>query len=215
MYRASPSSASRVTQVDHVERAILGLLAERRLRPGDRLPTERELVASTGASRGAVREAIVRLCNEGLLVARQGSGTYVAPVDVAAINAVRGLLEPAAAAAAAELRTERQARGLERALRRMGDGIDEQSTFAAADTAIHAAIAEACGNPVLQAAIGRLARTAAVSRAATSPHLEVRAQALDDVRELVAAIVERRPADAREAMQRHLMNLADAGSTTT
>jgi DNA-binding FadR family transcriptional regulator len=196
-----------VTRVDHVERAILALLAEQGLGPGDRLPAERDLMARMGASRAAVREAIVRLCQDGLLVARQGSGTYVAAVDVAAVSAVRALLEPAAAAGAAERRTTSQAKRLERALRAMSDSVDDPAAFAAADAAIHATIAEACGNPVLRDAIGRLARHAAVSRAATSGHRPVREQALSDIRPLVAAIVDGRPADARAAMQRHLGSL--------
>jgi GntR family transcriptional repressor for pyruvate dehydrogenase complex len=199
-----------VKRADHVEQAILALLAEEGLGPGDRLPAERDLVARTEASRPAVREAIVRLCREGLLVSRQGSGTYVAPVDIGAISAVRALLEPAAAAAAATARTERQARDLEAALRRMSDSAEDPAAFAAADAAIHRTVAEACGNPVLEDAIARLARRAAVSRAATSPHAGVRAQALADVRELVTAIAQRRPADARAAMERHLEHLSSA-----
>jgi GntR family transcriptional regulator, transcriptional repressor for pyruvate dehydrogenase complex len=201
-----------VTQVDHVEKAILSLLVQRDLAPGDRLPPERDLVTRTGASRAAVREAIVRLCHDRLLVSRRGSGTYVASVDVAAISAVRALLEPAAAAAAAELRTETQARALERLLGRMSDSVEQPGAFATADEAIHSAVAAACGNPVLEDAIGRLARNAAVSRAVTSPQRIVRERTLADVTELVSAIIERRPAAAREAMHRHLTRLGETSS---
>lgn len=48
------------------------------LRPGDRLPAERELAERWGVSRGAVRSAIRTLSEEQVLVQRQGSGTFVA-----------------------------------------------------------------------------------------------------------------------------------------
>nr|WP_276616533.1 GntR family transcriptional regulator [Sphingomonas sp. SFZ2018-12] len=46
---------------------------------GDALPSERDLCDLMGASRVTVRRAIETLIDEGLIVRRQGSGTYVAP----------------------------------------------------------------------------------------------------------------------------------------
>ncbi|MGN6089552.1 MAG: GntR family transcriptional regulator [Actinomycetales bacterium] len=46
--------------------------------PGDRLPTEAELVASYGVSRATVRQSIKDLENEGLVVVRHGRGTFLA-----------------------------------------------------------------------------------------------------------------------------------------
>jgi GntR family transcriptional regulator len=48
------------------------------LSPGDRLPPEPELCATYGASRNTVRDAIAALLNRGLVVPRQGLGTFVA-----------------------------------------------------------------------------------------------------------------------------------------
>ena len=45
--------------------------------PGDRLPPEPELADRFGVSIVTLREAVLRLCQEGLLERRQGSGTYV------------------------------------------------------------------------------------------------------------------------------------------
>lgn len=47
-------------------------------RPGDRMPSERELSARWGVARMTVRHAMDTLVAEGLVVRRQGSGTYVA-----------------------------------------------------------------------------------------------------------------------------------------
>lgn len=80
------------------------LVAREGLRPGDRLPTERELAARWGISRAALRSAIRRLADEGVVYNVQGSGTYVAAPRV-----VRNLrdLRPFAEAAAAAGRTLR------------------------------------------------------------------------------------------------------------
>ncbi len=50
------------------------------LRPGERLPSERELAERLGVSRPSLREAISELQEQGLLAARAGSGIYVAEV---------------------------------------------------------------------------------------------------------------------------------------
>src|SRR5262245_21207418 len=130
---------------EQVEHAILERLRAGELRAGDRLPPERELVERLGASRPVVREAISRLSSAGLVESRQGSGTYLAEVDVAAITHVRLLLEPEAAALAARARTDAQVRTLHDTVQAMGDVIDDRPVFAQLDARIHAMIATACG----------------------------------------------------------------------
>ena len=56
-----------------LERRIL----EGSLKPGDRLPPERELAADLGVSRPSLREAIQKLASKGLVQSRQGGGTFV------------------------------------------------------------------------------------------------------------------------------------------
>ena len=50
--------------------------------PGDRLPSELELTKLYGVSRITSRQALDLLCSEGLLVRRQGMGSFVAPPRV-------------------------------------------------------------------------------------------------------------------------------------
>lgn len=57
---------------------ILDCIDKGELRPGERLPGERDLAASLGISRVPLREAISALCVVGILEKRQGDGTYVA-----------------------------------------------------------------------------------------------------------------------------------------
>ncbi|MCW3840635.1 winged helix-turn-helix domain-containing protein, partial [Micromonospora yasonensis] len=57
---------------------ILRVLKERRLKPGDQLPPERELAAALRVSRPSVREAVRSLEAEGALVVKHGQGVFVA-----------------------------------------------------------------------------------------------------------------------------------------
>lgn len=57
---------------------ILRVVTERRLEPGDRLPSERELAGHLGASRPSIREAVQVMQAEGLLHVRHGAGIFVA-----------------------------------------------------------------------------------------------------------------------------------------
>jgi len=61
------------TVIDTIERLIL----TKRLRPGDRLPSEFELTRTLATSRGSIREAIKILSSFGVLEIRRGDGTYV------------------------------------------------------------------------------------------------------------------------------------------
>jgi GntR family transcriptional regulator len=54
-------------------------VAQGLLTPGAPLPPEREIAALTGLSRVTVRKAIGRLVKEGLVVQKQGSGSFIAP----------------------------------------------------------------------------------------------------------------------------------------
>ena len=62
---------------DVVAREIEQRVLAGRLKPGDRLPSERDLSAQLGVSRASLREAIHKLAARGLLESRQGGGTFV------------------------------------------------------------------------------------------------------------------------------------------
>ncbi len=63
-----------------VTRQIEKLILRGILRPGERLPAERELAERLGVSRPSLREAIAELQEKGLLTTRAGAGIYVADV---------------------------------------------------------------------------------------------------------------------------------------
>src|SRR3569833_2902286 len=65
------------TRQDQVHGRILALITDGTLIQGDKLPSESELSARFGVSRPTVREALSRLRNAGVVVARKGAGTFV------------------------------------------------------------------------------------------------------------------------------------------
>ncbi|NCQ25066.1 MAG: GntR family transcriptional regulator [Rhodobacteraceae bacterium CG17_big_fil_post_rev_8_21_14_2_50_63_15] len=63
-----------------VTRQIEKLILRGILRPGERLPAERDLAEKLGVSRPSLREAVAELQDKGLLTSRAGAGVYVADV---------------------------------------------------------------------------------------------------------------------------------------
>ena len=127
-----------------------------------RLPAETELARRFGASRPVVREALARLREDGIIVSRQGSGSYVkrrpdagilrfVPVgsiaDVQRGFEFRAGLEGAAAALAAERWEEEDIAAIKRALAALENRIANRQLGVDADVEFHRAIAQATHNP--------------------------------------------------------------------
>lgn len=136
--------------------------------PGSALPTEVELCATLAVSRSALREAFKLLAAKRLIVSRQKVGTLVrpraewnmldpevlgwhlqaAPTDafVNGLFEVRMIVEPAAAAAAAERRSEANLDAMRDALAGMTRHQNAPAELSAADLRFHKAILDATGN---------------------------------------------------------------------
>ncbi|MGB6104103.1 MAG: FadR/GntR family transcriptional regulator [Pusillimonas sp.] len=138
-------------------------IARGELKPGDKLPSEHEMVASYGVSRTVVREAVSSLKSAGLVSARQGVGVFVlAPsgaatfcIDAQELDTVKEIisllelrisLESEAAALAATRRSDEQIASLRDALQAMTRGIDANEDAADLDFRFHQEIAQATGN---------------------------------------------------------------------
>ena len=63
--------------VNEIIKRITDSLKNEDLKPGDKIPTEIELMETLGVGRNSVREAIKMLSAMGVLEVRRGSGTYV------------------------------------------------------------------------------------------------------------------------------------------
>lgn len=137
--------------------SILGILKQDilslRLRPGDAL-SEKVLTARFGVSRTPVREALMRLSEEGLVDVFPQSGTYVALIPISSLPeavVIRQALEGAAVALAAERATPSNISQLlaNIAQQEAMAELDERDGFHASDEAFHETMAQAAGHPGL------------------------------------------------------------------
>ena len=132
-------------------------------KPGEKLPTEPEVMAEQGVSRTVVREAISRLQAAGLVETRHGVGTFVLPAtslpahpldfstvvtirDVLAMLELRISLETEAAGLAAVRRTDEQLERMYQAVQAFEDGVNRGETSVEADYQFHLQIALATHN---------------------------------------------------------------------
>jgi DNA-binding GntR family transcriptional regulator len=139
---------------------LLKDIADVRLRPGDRLE-EPALAKRLGISRSPVREAIRRLQQEGLVVARTRAGAEVAGVtadEIGEVYRIRGALEGIAASLAADRRTPEELAGMYSLLDVLALAVEEgmlgPTTEAARD--LHQTILESARSPRLSAMVRTL-----------------------------------------------------------
>jgi GntR family transcriptional regulator, transcriptional repressor for pyruvate dehydrogenase complex len=193
---------------------------------GDRLPTERALVAELGISRTVVREAVARLSAEGWVEARQGSGVFVKEPpqafqvtskeladlqDVLSLLELRIAVETEMAGLAAERRTADDIEEIERCLLAIENAIgDNEGDGVAADAALHAAIARATSNQYFVRFIDFLGNNLVpprnVAQPVERPSTKVRylATIQREHHAIVDAIKAGDPKAARSAARRHL-----------
>jgi DNA-binding FadR family transcriptional regulator len=77
--------AGRTSRSTELARAVVDLITDQDLRPGAPLPTEAQLTAELGASRGPLREALKSLQAQGIVEVRHGYGTFVGPASAEAL----------------------------------------------------------------------------------------------------------------------------------
>lgn len=148
--------------VDHIQRLIL----KGGLKPGDRLPSQRELAEQLGVSRPSLREALTILETIGLVSVRAGSGVFVARSETrspmwryadrctpADVYEARLGLEGYAARLAATRVNAANAQQLEACTAAMQAAFEHGDVIgiAAADSEFHDLIFEMGGNPMLAA----------------------------------------------------------------
>ncbi len=89
--RPRPGTGGRPVLGGHAEdlgRELRAAIASGRRAAGDKLPSERELAAESGAGRTAVRSVLARLAADGLIEAQHGRGYFVSPAAPSGVEAV-------------------------------------------------------------------------------------------------------------------------------
>ncbi len=208
---------------------ILQLIAESELRPGDRMPTEKELATRLETSRGMVREAVKILSAIGRVRAHKGRGLYVAddngmlgstrwggfflPTDLDHVYMLfefRRVQEVAASRLAATNATPAELRAIEAAVEvcRQGHVTGEAALFERGDDDFHLAVAIASHNQFLVASV-REARALQRQSSTIGLHGTVGGHAAEAVEEHSAihlAIRDGKPDEAAAAAGVHLDN---------
>ncbi|MCG8617358.1 MAG: FadR family transcriptional regulator [Desulfobacterales bacterium] len=150
---------------DQVFDQIRELIYRGKLKPGEKLMTERELAQAMNVSRTTIRDAIQRLVAMGLIVQKQGQGTFVKAIDDTMTNPlakameaqdasledlleVRLGLECNAAALAAKRADETDITALNQSIIEMEAEVNSGRLGTEADTSFHMAIAYAAKNPL-------------------------------------------------------------------
>ncbi|MDF2466310.1 MAG: FadR family transcriptional regulator [Ramlibacter sp.] len=200
------------------------------LKPGDKLPTESEIMKSYGVSRTVVREAISRLQAGGLVETRHGIGTFVllprpsqggfgidpsdiaTAVDVMAVLELRISLETESAGLAAQRRTEAQLAEMRAALDAFEANVGGEGDAISPDLRFHMAIANATGNRYFADIMSHLGATLIPrarinsSRVAHEDLPQYLRRVNREHEEIYSAIARHDAESARAAMRIHLTN---------
>jgi GntR family transcriptional repressor for pyruvate dehydrogenase complex len=144
---------------DEIVEQILALIASGDLKPGQRLPSERELCKNFNAGRSSLREALRCLSIVGVLTARVGEGTSVSTNggrflgkivewriitekhDIEDLMQVRIALEGVTAASAALRGAEEDLAKLELVIRKMKAALNDEKRFTKLDLEFHITMA--------------------------------------------------------------------------
>jgi len=199
------------------------------LRPGDKLPTESEIMRAYEVSRTVVREALSRLQAAGLVETHHGVGTFVlearagasfridpadiaTAVDVLDVLELRISLETESAGLAALRRSPEQLLDMRRALDAFEANVGTAGDTVSPDFRFHLHIAHATGNRYFSDIMSHLGATLIPRTRISSSRLE-REELTQYLRrvnreheEIYEAIARKDPESARAAMRVHLTN---------
>lgn len=216
----APIKSTRI--YEEIVRRVKAMIAEGRLKGGDRLPPERDLAEKFVVSRTSVREALRALESLGLVEIRAGEGTFVRQVSIEALVEplallmlsereataelfeARRLLEPSLAALAAARATPEEVQEMERILEAQAQEIAAGRTGLAQDAQFHAAIGVAAHNRAITRIAHAVMDLLAQSRedSLNTPGRPTRSH--EDHRRVLAAVRARDADGARRAMLEHL-----------
>jgi len=219
-------------QVPRISDAIAATLERRilegSLKPGDRLPPERELAVDLGVSRPSLREAIQKLASKGMVTSRQGGGTYVTDALESSFSdpwqdmmgkhpnlredmlEFRRMLEGQAAEWAAERATDADLQRLEQSFNALMAAFesDDAQKRSDADIAFHQAIGDAAHNVLIGhlsgALLGLMHDNIRLNLGELKTIPSATSLLAGQHAAIFAAIRERKPAEARAAAETHI-----------
>ena len=227
---AAFSKLPRSSMSSDASHAIKELIMSGQLKPGDRLPPERELSEMLGISRPTVRESIHALVAMNILETRHGRGTYVGSLQAEELlqplqfvfSVARGalqelfearlILEPPMAELAAERASAAEIDEMRDCLSSSRECLHSRDEFAECDVKLHNLISSASRNRFLANQLRSIHTLGVESRALTVQLPKVAERTLHDHELIVDAIAAHKPAAARRAMKAHLDGVAAAAA---
>jgi GntR family transcriptional repressor for pyruvate dehydrogenase complex len=192
------------------------------LKPGDRLPSERELAKRLGISRASLRHGLRFLAAIGVLTSRHGSGTFIAdgppaldsePLRMLAdlhrftpdeMFEARKLLEVGLAGLAAKNATDEHLAMMAEEIAEMYAKMEDPQEYLVHDIRFHRAIAAASGNQILAALMNMVSTAMYERRRATVERATDLKESAELHRMIYRLIRARKPDEARAAMNEHL-----------
>jgi GntR family transcriptional regulator, transcriptional repressor for pyruvate dehydrogenase complex len=211
---------------EEVARQIENLILKK-LKPGDKLPSERELAETLQVSRSSIRDAIRGLELVGLVEPRQGAGTIVRELSadtlvnpfasalkqrqelVSELLDFRLMLEPPLAARAATHASSDEIAEMEEILQRQEGRLARGEAAIAEDAEFHYSVALASGNSVVLKVLDILMDMLRDTRE-RSLQVPGRAQkSMAGHRRILAAIRRRDAEAAKSAMRRHIEDVEE------
>jgi GntR family transcriptional regulator, transcriptional repressor for pyruvate dehydrogenase complex len=208
---------------EEVVTQVREMIQNGKLRPGDRLPPERELARQLGISRASLRPGLHFLAAIGVLISRHGSGTYIAagppaldsePLSMlAALHGfttekmfeARRLVEVAVAGLAAEHATDEQLRLMAEEVTETYAALNNPQEYLVHDFGFHRAVAAASGNPILASFMEMVADILYQRRCKTIGRSRDLKESVEMHRKIYRAIRARNADAARAAMSEHLI----------
>jgi len=229
-YRTVKTSRLYEQIVQQVEDSIL----KGQLKPGDQLPAERDLAQRFGVSRTAVREAVKTLREKGLVEAYSGRGTFVTngtsfavrqSLDLmirtnkqegsANLSGLRLVLEPEIAGLAAEHMEEQLLTTMREAVAEMDRNLHDPDAYVEADLDFHLALAEAADNPLILSLLDSIVGLLREQRSRIFNVDGGPERGQFHHKRILAAVEQRNPEAAREAMRAHLHQVVSDSSSLT
>ena len=219
------SMMTRITKIsisEEIAKHIMDLISNGDLKPGQRLPSERELCEHFGACRSSLREALRCLSIVGILNAHVGEGTTVAvdggkffrrinewrliteKYDIENLLQVRIALEGLSAANTALHATQDEIDAAQKLFAKMKASLKDESQFAALDLEFHVMLANASGNTLLSDLISLIRNQLAKAMSKVLHLPDAIPLSLKEHSAILDAINRRDAEGARAAMQAHL-----------
>jgi len=228
---ARPSGSNRPNLSNQLANGVIELIRERKLMPGDRLPTARELAETFEVATPTMREALRKLQATGVVDIRHGSGIYVLRAEQRLVVANPGygdlethtilqildarlLVEPHLAELAARNIDADRLAAIARVVERAAEEIRLRD-YLESNVQFHTLVARASGNLVLAQIIESLIELYSVELDQVDPNLllvDGRTQDNAVHREIYAALATGDGQAAYDAMSRHLQAAVEAVS---